>query len=100
MSVDAAELSEALDLEFWLEREGISFKETRGSSGMQYNIKVCPACGDRKDKVYLNTESGLGNCFSGSCEQKFNKLKFIHLHLGLGWRETFLHCEEVLKEQG
>lgn len=98
MSNDADELSEALDLEYWFQREGTPHKMTRGSSGMQIQCQECPECGNRKWKVYLNAESGLGNCFA--CSKSFNKLGFINLATGLSWRDTFGHVREVLKEQG
>ena len=50
--------------------------------------------------MYLNAESGLGNCFSGSCGATFNKLKFINLQTGLSWRDTFAHVKQALKDQG
>jgi DNA primase len=100
MSDDATEISEALDLETWLENEGIAFKAVQGRSGRQLQLLECPSCGKRENKVYLNAETGIGNCFSGSCETGFNKLKFIHIQTGLSWRETFEHCRQFLKEQG
>lgn len=95
---DFAEISEQLDLEFWAEREGRSFKATRGRSGMQLNFKECPECGDRRWRVYLNADSGAGNCFV--CSETYSKLKFINRATGLSWAETKRHCLEVLKEQG
>jgi DNA primase len=95
---DAAELSEALDLEFVLEREGIRFKRTMGSSGLQLNCVECPHCGDRRSRVYLNAETGVGNCFV--CNEKFSKLGFINQMLGGSWRDTFKYVKEALKEQG
>ncbi len=96
--LSAQEISDALDLQFWLEREGIRFKETRGRSGQQLNIRECPGCGDTRSRVYLNAETGLGNCFV--CNENFNKLTFIHATLGGAWRDTFNHVKDTLKEQG
>lgn len=102
--VDKEELVETLDLEYWMDRESIAHKLGRGSSGMQINVKDCPACGDSRWRVYLNAESGIGNCFV--CNEGFNKLKFIHLYLGhdpedrKSWRSTFEHATECIKEQG
>ncbi|SER29374.1 DNA primase [Faunimonas pinastri] len=95
---DAQELSDELDLEYWCEREGLAYRKGRGSSGMQLNMRECPECGDRRYRVYLNAETGLGNCFV--CNAGFNKLKFVNANLGLSWAETFNHVREVLKEQG
>lgn len=97
----AQEINEQLDLEFYFERESLSYKLGRGSSGWQINAKHCPDCGDSRWRTYLNAETGQGNCFV--CNQTFNKLKFIHLHMGHGdneWGRTFEAAIEVLKEQG
>jgi DNA primase len=94
------ELSEQLDLEYWLDRESIPYKMGRGSSGMQAHIKECPACGDRRWRVYLNAETGAGNCFV--CNETYSKLGFVKAHLGgdVPWREVFEHVKGALKEQG
>ena len=93
------EIKEALDLENWFERESRPCKLTHGRSGWQLQVQECPACGKRSWKVYLNAETGVGNCFS--CEVRFTKLGFIKEALGLSeWRDVFRHCEEVLREQG
>lgn len=92
------ELSAALDLEFWLEREGVRFKRTSGRSGVQFNVAYCPVCGDRRSRVYLNADSGIGNCFV--CDAKFNKLKFIKETLGVAWRDTVRNVKAALAEQG
>ena len=62
---DLKEAIDALDMEFFLEREGIDYKVTHGSSGAQLNVRECPVCGNRKWKVFLNEDTGLGNCLSG-----------------------------------
>lgn len=93
------ELSEALDLEFWLDRESISYRLSPGHSGMQANIETCPECGDRRHRVYLNVESGVGNCFV--CNATFSKLSFIKSYLATdSWREVVEHVKEALKDQG
>lgn len=66
-----------LDIAGWLEWMGIDYRRTTGSHGVQLNLRECPVCGNSKWKVYLNEETGLGNCFHGDCETKFNKYKFI-----------------------
>lgn len=98
------ELQEALeqiDMEAWLDRQGVDYKRTRGSRGLQLNIKECPCCGNSNWKVYLNAESGLGNCFSGDCEKKFNRWSFIRASLGsVSTREVVEHVKHVAAEQG
>lgn len=98
MNDNTQELIENLDMETYLETEGIAYKKGRGSSGPQLNLKECPECGNRHWKVYLNADSGLGNCFA--CNLGLNKAKLIHLHTGLSWNKTFDHIREVVKEQG
>lgn len=71
-----------LDLTDYLDSEAIDYKSISGSSGAQLNLRTCPVCGQDKWKVYLNADTGLGNCFSGSCEAKFNKWSFIKAHHG------------------
>lgn len=99
MATEVQELEDALDFEFWLEREGVSFKLTRGKSGMQANLRECPACGDRRYRAYVNAETGIGNCFV--CNGKFRgKLDFIKQQTGLAFREALAHVKETLKDQG
>jgi DNA primase len=103
---DSKEIAEEFDLEYWFDRESRPFKVTHGSSGEQINAQECPVCGNMKWKVYLNKESGAGNCFAGSCGEKFSKLGFVHQALGhtmddtAGWRETYKHVKECMSEQG
>jgi DNA primase len=78
--LDSSELSDIfalVDMEAFLEREGFDFRKTRGKSGEQLNVKECPVCGGSSYKVYLNAETGLGNCFHGDCETKFTKWVFM-----------------------
>jgi len=99
MKLDVEEFEAELDMEFFLSRESIPFRVTRGSSGVQLNIKVCPACGDSRWRTYFGTETGRGNCFV--CNKAFNKLTFVHEHLGgVVWRDTFDFARELLTEQG
>ncbi|WP_297478437.1 hypothetical protein [Ferrovum sp.] len=96
------ELTEALDIldiEYWLDSEGVDYKLTRGARGEQLNIKECPCCGNSNWKVYLNRESGLGNCFV--CEQKFNKWKFIASSCAtVHARDVIARIKQIAKEQG
>src|ERR1035437_1467388 len=103
MSSRRAELDEALDtldIEAWLDREGIRYRQTRGSSGAQLNVKTCPCCGNSDFKVYLNADNGLGNCFAGSCEAHFNKWSFIAASLGITGRAVVDHIKAFAREQG
>ncbi len=93
------EIGEELDFEFFLDRESIPQKYGRGVSGMQFNIKTCPNCGDSRWRTYMGEDTGRGNCFV--CGRGFNKLSFIHYHLGGdSWRDTMNYVQELLKEQG
>lgn len=94
------EVIDALDIGAWLDREGVEYRETFGSRGLQLNVKCCPKCGGDKWKVFLNAETGLGNCFSGSCETKFNKYSFIAAHTGLAPRGVVDHMKQVVAELG
>lgn len=98
------ELQEALDkldIEAWMDREGVDYRVTRGARGTQLNVKECPCCGNSNYKVYINQESGLGNCFAGDCEEKFNKWKFIRASLGgLSNKQVIEHIKAVAAEQG
>ena len=101
MRHDLKELLDSIDVESYLDREGITYRQTRGSSGEQFNLKDCPVCGGSEYKVYLNAESGLGNCFSGQCESKFNKFSFIRANLqGVPFSELMRHIKTVASEQG
>jgi DNA primase len=101
---DAAfdEMLELLDPEYFLDREGIDYKRTHGSSGAQLNIKECPFCGGDKWKVYMNAESGLGNCFHGSCPKgTFNKYLFIKAYLDAdSFRSVRAFVSTLAREQG
>ena len=100
-SNDLGEIIEKIDMEYWLNREGVDYKVARGSRGVQLNIKECPVCGNSKWKVYMNQDNGLGNCFHGDCEAKFSKWSFIKASLGeLTNREVVDHIKTVAEEQG
>ncbi|CAB4122205.1 DNA primase, catalytic core, N-terminal [uncultured Caudovirales phage] len=94
------ELLDRVDMESYLDREGIQYRLTNGSRGLQLNVRECPKCGGDKWKVFLNADTGLGNCFSGSCEFKFNKWSFIDGYLGLSKHQTYEHIKQVASEMG
>lgn len=91
-----SEILDKIDMEEYLDSEGIDYKRTHGSSGEQLNVMTCPCCGESKWKVFLNAETGLGNCFSGDCNVKFNKWKFISAQMGLEGRPLV----EYIKSMG
>lgn len=97
---DLDELLGQVDMESYLDSEGIEYKRTHGSRGTQLNLQTCPKCGTSKWKVFLNAETGLGNCFSGSCEAKFNKYSFVMAHIDGGHKETIEHLKMVALASG
>lgn len=98
------ELDEAigkLDIEQWLDYQGIEYRKTRGSRGEQLNIKECPCCGDRRYKVYINAETGLGNCFDGDCQKTFCKWTFIKAHMPEASHAQLIeHIKDMASQQG
>jgi len=101
MNIELKEILNSIDMELYLDREGLQYKITRGSSGQQLNLKTCPVCDGNQWKVYLNAETGFGNCFSGSCESTFNKFSFIKACNGsISNGEVIRHIKAVASEQG
>lgn len=103
LNAELAEMLDAVDMEEWLSYEGIDYQKTRGTRGEQLNVKTCPSCGKEAWKVYLNAETGLGNCFSGSCPKgTFNKFSFIREHLLNFTDKPKLkeHIEAFIREMG
>jgi DNA primase len=102
--IDRDELSAHLDFEAFLEREGLRFKHTHGSSGRQLNIKECPCCGNNKWKVYANANTGVGNCFTCASDRStlhtFSPLKFIRMATGLSGSALNRYIEALMKETG
>lgn len=96
--IDIKELLDQIDMEYWMDREGVDHKITHGSSGTQINLKECPECGDDRWKIYLNADSGLGKCHV--CEEGFNKWKIIQKTLDLSGREMMAYLDAVAKEIG
>lgn len=92
------ELLDELDMEIWLGHEGIRHKLTRGTRGLQANIRECPCCGNTKWKVYFGLETGLGNCFV--CDEKFTKWKFIKAHLNVASADAARYLENYMRTQG
>lgn len=69
------------DAEQIIAYEGYEYRLGNGNNGPQINVKTCPNCNSDDYKVYINADSGLGNCFK--CEVKFNKYKFVKLSRNL-----------------
>lgn len=101
--MEDAELKAALekiDVEQYLDRNGVSYKHSYGTRGLQLNLDDCPACGEGGRKTYINAELGLGNCFHGACGFRFNKFKLIQKVCGLGGADLDAHITAVAEEQG
>lgn len=73
-----------VDPELVIDDLGSDYRRQTGRSGEQLNIKECPRCGGNSWKVFLNAETGLGNCFHGSCvgQPGFNLFSFARHSLG------------------
>lgn len=93
-------LLDKIDVETYLDREGVDYKHSFGGSGEQLNLTDCPACGGGERKTYINARTGLGNCFHGACNVKFNKFKLIRAVSGLSGAELDEHLTSVASEQG
>ena len=100
---DNDEILDAIDMEEWLAFESIEYRVTRGTRGLQLNVKCCPSCGKEEWKVYIGAETGLGNCFSGSCPKgTFNKFSFIREYV-TNYNETVVmrdYLKTVAREMG
>ena len=98
-SDDFNEIISSIDMEAWMDREGIAYKLNRGARGMQLNCRECAICGDTHWKVYVGAETGLGNCFK--CETKFNRWSFIKANMGSASNgQVMEHIRTVAREQG
>jgi len=89
-----------LTLEDVLEREGVEYRIGHGSSGEQLNIQECPFCHGSEWKVYANRDTGLGNCFHGSCGTTFNIFTFTEAQLDGSKRATAQYLERMASEMG
>ena len=101
--MDNAEITQALDqidVETYLDREGVDYKHSYGTRGLQLNLNECPACGEGGRKTYINAETGFGNCFHGACNIKFNKFKLIGEVSGLAGNDLHTHIAAIAEEQG
>lgn len=101
--MDRSDLDAALakiDVETYLDREGVDYTPSYGTKGLQLNLHECPACKQGGRKTYINAENGLGNCFHGSCGTKFNKFKLVKTVSGLAGRELDEHIAAIASEMG
>jgi len=94
------EILENFLLEDVLEQEGVEYRLGHGSSGEQLNIKECPFCHGSEWKVYANRDTGLGNCFHGSCGQTFNIFTFTEAQISGSKRATAQYLERMATEMG
>lgn len=92
--------TDKIDLEAYLDREAIDYSHSYGSRGLQLILRECPFCGEGGGKTYVNAQTGLGNCFHGSCGAKFNKRKLIGQIAGLSGRVLDDHIVAVAQEFG
>lgn len=89
---------EAIDIELLLEQEGIDYRTSHGTRGLQFNLRECPSCREEGFKTYVNAETGFGNCFHGSCGMKFNRFKLLRAISGLSgppFREFVLQLAQT-----
>jgi DNA primase len=101
--MDREELKRALaklDVQSYLDREGVDYKHSYGTNGLQLNLTECPACHEGGRKTYINADTGLGNCFHGSCGFKFNKFWLAKHVSGLAGPALDAHIAAVAEEQG
>lgn len=95
------EILDQIDMESYLDQEGIQYRLTRGSNGQQLNVKECPFCGNRKWKVYIGANTGLGNCFSGDCGETFNKFSFIRANMpGASNSDVIRYIKKIATQHG
>lgn len=101
MRVSSEEIVRELDIVAWIEDQGLDFKLSQGSSGPQVHLQECPWCGDRRWRLDLNQETGLGKCFV--CDEGVNKLKLIKAVMGFQddeWAKVFTEAKRSLRDQG
>lgn len=101
MNNDLSEILDAIDMEWLVQREGMTYRESYGRSGRQLNVKTCPFCGHSEYKVYIGADTGIGSCFSGSCPKKtWNKWSFLKGVFELDGRSLVDLAKALAKEQG
>lgn len=95
------EALDEVDLEHVLGEEGLDYRIAWGRSGRQIQLRHCPFCANNKYKVYVNADTGLGNCFAGSCTQgTFNKWQLLKAIYDLNSRDLKSKISQLAVEQG
>lgn len=95
------DILDSIDMEFLLQREGYTYKESYGRSGRQLNMRVCPFCHKSEWRVYVNAENGVGNCFSGSCPKgRWSKWGLMQGIFETSGRNLVTLLKDVAREQG
>lgn len=94
------DILDSLMLEDILEQEGVEYRIGHGSSGEQLNIQECPFCHGTDWKVYANRDTGLGNCFHGSCGTTFNLFTFTEAQIQGSKRSTVQYLERTATDMG
>lgn len=100
-SSEVREILDTIDVESFFDMEGIDYRRTHGSSGTQLNVRECPACGNSNWKVYINADTGFGNCFAGDCETRFNKWTFMFHYIDAARsRDVAEYARGLAREMG
>lgn len=84
------QMLDRMEIEDFLSFHAVDYRVARGRSGTQLNLRECPRCHGTDWKVYLNADTGLGNCFHGSCvgEPGYNKFSYIYNLFDKNYRDT------------
>lgn len=97
------QLLDDLDMRDYLDVQGLTYKTSRSRKGTQLIVKECPVCGSDGWKVYLNENTGLGNCFDGDHPpgENFNKWSFIKANIGASsGKQVVDHIEQHMDAAG
>lgn len=83
-----------------LDHHGVDYRRTSGSRGPQLNVRECPVCGGKDSKVFLSVDTGLGNCFHGSCGKTFNLWTFAAALTGFDKRQVAKMFDDIASMSG
>lgn len=85
-----------VSVESILDAAGATYRVASGASGAQINVRECPRCGDTRYKVYINRETGLGNCWvCPPGNNTFNKYSLAQALFRTDKRQTFQKLESL-----